>query len=102
MVLGVYTCSMETIYLSLRPQVAVGTFLMKSPVLPLSPVSNLYKGCWLLFDNSNFLSLSFIKVVHVGYCLRIVITLPVFILYKGSSCWLLFDNSYNTSCLYPL
>ena len=29
-VLGVYTRSMETIYLSLRAQVAVGTFLMKS------------------------------------------------------------------------
>ena len=28
----VYTYSMETIYLSLRAQVAVGTFFMKSPV----------------------------------------------------------------------
>ena len=34
-VLGVYTYSMETIYLSLRAQVAVGTFFMKSPVLDL-------------------------------------------------------------------
>ena len=32
-VLGVYTHSMETIYLSLRAQVAVGTFFMKSSVL---------------------------------------------------------------------
>ena len=29
---GVYTRSMETIYLSLRTQVPVGTFFMKSPV----------------------------------------------------------------------
>ena len=28
----VYTCSIETIYLSMRAQVAVGTFFMKSPV----------------------------------------------------------------------
>ena len=28
-----YTHSMETIYLSVRAQVAVGTFFMKSPVL---------------------------------------------------------------------
>ena len=32
-VLGVYTRSMETIYLSLRAEVAVDTFFMKSPVL---------------------------------------------------------------------
>ena len=31
-VLGVYTHSMETFCLSLRAQVAVGTFFMKSPV----------------------------------------------------------------------
>ena len=31
-VLGVYTRAMETIYLSLSAQVAVGTFFMKSPV----------------------------------------------------------------------
>ena len=31
-VLGVYTRLMETIYLSLRAQVAVGSFFMKSPV----------------------------------------------------------------------
>ena len=31
-VLGVYTSSMQTIYLSLRAQVAVGNFFMKSPV----------------------------------------------------------------------
>ena len=31
-VLGVYTPSMETIYLSLRAHVAMGTFFMKSPV----------------------------------------------------------------------
>ena len=35
MVLGVYTSSIESIYLSLRAQVAVGTFFMKSPVLQL-------------------------------------------------------------------
>ena len=34
-VLGVYNHSMETIYLSLRAQVAVGTFFMKSPVLDI-------------------------------------------------------------------
>ena len=32
-VLGVYTRSMETIYLSLRAQVAVGTFFMIYPVV---------------------------------------------------------------------
>ena len=32
-ILGVYTCSMETLYLSLRAQVAVGTFFMKSAVV---------------------------------------------------------------------
>ena len=32
-VLGVYTHSMETIYLYLRVQVDVGTFFMKSPVV---------------------------------------------------------------------
>ena len=31
-IFGVYTRSMETIYLSLRAQVAVGTFFMNSPV----------------------------------------------------------------------
>ena len=40
-VLGVYTRSMETIYLSMRAQVAVGTFFMKSPV-----VKNVKKCIW--------------------------------------------------------
>ena len=31
-VLGVYTRSMDTMYLSLRAQIAVGTFFMKSSV----------------------------------------------------------------------
>ena len=35
MVLGVYTHSPETIYLSLNAKVAVGTFFMKPPVSKL-------------------------------------------------------------------
>ena len=46
-VLGVYTHSMETIYLYLRVQVDVGTFFMKSPVVQ-TMFANFYLTMYIL------------------------------------------------------
>ena len=60
-VLGVYTHSMETIYLSLSAQVAVGTFFMKSPVhLYLTyylHVSRIYNDNKIYFSSSLVITL---------------------------------------------
>ena len=44
-----YTHSMETIYLSLSEQVAVGTFFMKSPVAEYILYINVIYALWIIF-----------------------------------------------------
>ena len=57
-VLGVYTCSMETIYLSMRAQVAVGTFFMKSPVsIYLSIYISIYLSIYISIYLSIYISI---------------------------------------------
>jgi len=56
-----YTCSMETIYLSLRAQVAVGTFFMKYPVGKYS----LTEKRQLNYVNTNMKHRKYFKDKHI-------------------------------------